>query len=79
MQTAPMKDAPTATPCARCGRPVFEVVIKRDHPPVVLDAEQAAYVRMRDAGSHQFLFLRAQNTWAEHRCDPAKGKGKATV
>lgn len=76
MSTAPMKDAPEATPCARCGRPVFEVVIKRDQPPVVLDAEQSAYVRMRDAGNYQFLFIKAQNTWAEHRCEAPKGKGK---
>lgn len=79
MQSQTVKGAPESAPCARCGRQVFEVAIKRGEPPTVLDAEQAAYIRMRDAGSHQFLFIRAQNTWAEHRCEPAKGKGKTTA
>lgn len=76
MSTAQVKGSPTSAPCARCGRPVFEVVIKRDQPPTVLDAEQPTFVRMIDAGSHQHLFLRAQNTWAEHRCETPKAKGK---
>lgn len=74
MQT--MKDAPKTAQCKRCGRPVFAVVLKRGYPPVVLDATQRAFVRLRDAGTHQYQFVHAQNTWAEHRCDPPKGRGK---